>query len=64
MLGLAGLGQYGEMVGTEGVSGDILAECNEEILSTELAIKSKIHRLKLLRIIEGKASMDLYQLLD
>ena len=64
MLNLAGLGKYSETVEEESVSGDILVECSEEILEKEMGIKSKLHRLKLLRVIEGKASQELYKLVD
>lgn len=64
MLHLAGLGQYTDAIETENVSGDILVECTEEILEKEMEIKSKLHRLKLLRIIEGKGSLELYKLVD
>ena len=64
MLERAGLGQYAGTIQSEGVSGDILVECNEDILEKEMHIKSKLHRLKLLRVIEGKASLELYKLVD
>ena len=64
MLHRAGLGQYAGTVEAESVSGDILVECSEEILEKEMGIKSKLHRLKLLRVIEGKASIELYKLVD
>ena len=37
----------------ENVSGDILVELNEEELETELGIRKKIHRLKVMKIING-----------
>ncbi len=64
MLQRAGLGLYADMVEAENVSGDILAECNEEVLEKDMGVKSRLHRLKLLRIIEGKAGLELYRLVD
>lgn len=64
MVNLAGLGHYAETIEAEELSGDILVECNEEVLERDLGIKSKLHRVKFIRIIEGKASPDLYQLVD
>ena len=64
MLTSTGLGQYTEQILLQGVSGDILAKCNDEKLEKEFGVTSKLHRLKLLRIIEGKAPAEWYQLAD
>lgn len=64
MLILAGLGQYSGKVEAENVSGDSLRGFDEAMLERDLEVKSKLHRLKLIRIIEGKASLDLYKLID
>ena len=41
------------LVSQESITGDILVELNEEELETELGIKKKIHRLKVMKIING-----------
>ena len=64
MLKLAGLSQYMKTIITENISGDILIECNEMILEEELGIKSKLHRLKLLKLIGGKGPIEMYKLVD
>lgn len=61
---LAGLGQYTDVVVDEGITGDILIECDEPMLENEMAIKSNRDRLNLLLIIEGKADTHLYTLQD
>ena len=38
------------------VNGEILAECDEEILQKELHVSSKLHRVKLMKIISGRHS--------
>lgn len=61
---LVGLGHHKKVVIEEGITGDILIECDEEMMETELNIKSKTDRLTLLRIIEGKGDSELYSLQD
>lgn len=40
----------------EKISGQILAELQEEDLSRELQVKSRLHRIRLMQIITGKVS--------
>lgn len=65
------LGQYKETFMQEQVDGEILTECDENILEKELDITSAIHRTRLLKVIRGRHSAlsflegtDLYSTLD
>jgi len=48
------LGRYCEEFQREHITGEILAECNEEVLQQELGMVSKIHRIRLMKIISGQ----------
>ena len=60
MLDLAGLSQYKEIIQAEHVNGEVLADCDDGILERDLGIKSKIHRMRFINVIQGKASMEIY----
>ena len=62
MLQVAGLSEHTEIFNEEQVNGEVLLECDEEVMEQDLGIKSKSHRLKLLSIIKGMASADMYKL--
>ena len=62
MLQVAGLSEHTEIFKEEQVNGEVLMECDEEVLEHDLGIKSKSHRLKFLSIIKGMASADMYKL--
>ena len=49
-----GLSQYRDAFASERLSGEILAELNEDILQHELKITNKIHRLRLMKVIQGQ----------
>ena len=51
LLESSGLGKYRPTIERERVTGDILAVLDEGVLETELGITSKLHRLRLLKII-------------
>ena len=38
------------------VNGEILSECDEEVLSSDLGITSKLHRMRLMKVISGRHS--------
>ena len=40
----------------EGIDGQLLSECDEQILQHELGISKAIHRAKLMKIISGSQS--------
>ena len=48
------MGQYKEAFRREHVDGSLLAELDEEILSKELGIESKLHQKKILLLVQGK----------
>ena len=60
LLNALGISQYKETFSEEGISGDILVECDDHVLEHDLGIKSRIHRIKLLTLILGKASVEMY----
>lgn len=47
------LHQYKSTFTEEAITGEILAECNEELLMQELGITNKDHVSKLLQVIQG-----------
>jgi hypothetical protein len=57
MLGKLGLQEYRQIFLKEKISGDILAECTEEVLELELDVHSPNHRHILLNLIAGKMSI-------
>ena len=50
------LTQYQAKFASEGLAGDILIELEEKDLEKDLGMKSKIHRVRLMKIIEGQHS--------
>lgn len=52
-----GLNQYSSMFSSEQISGDILSECTEQMLQEELKITSKLHRMRLMKVISGSQSI-------
>ena len=56
LLEALGLKQYHDTFKEEKVSGEILSECDEEVLTNDLGIKSKLHRIKLIKEITGRHS--------
>ena len=54
LLRANGLKQYESSFLREEVTGELLLECDEHLLQNELGVTSKLHRLRLLRIISGK----------
>ena len=51
------LGQYKKKFEEEQISGSLLLEIDDDILQNELGVTSKLHRLKILRIIEGRQTL-------
>lgn len=60
LLDVTGLSQYRDIFTRETMTGDILLECNEDILKHELGIESKLHRIKLMKLINGHHSAQSY----
>ncbi|KAL5506258.1 hypothetical protein EMCRGX_G007863 [Ephydatia muelleri] len=56
LLKAMGLEQYSQDMAREHITGDVLLECTEGILEKELNILSKLHRVRLLKLIDGSHS--------
>lgn len=50
------LGQYSEKIQSEHISGEILLECDESVLQEEIGVTSRIHRIRIMKIISGQHS--------
>lgn len=60
LLEAMGLEQYCETFRQQQINGDLLSDCDDDLLRNELTISSRLHRMRLLRIISGQYSvMDL-----
>ncbi len=64
MLDIAGLSQYKEIILAEQVSGEVMVDLDDAMLERDLGIKSKLHRVKFLTVIQGKAPDEAYKLID
>lgn len=53
------LSQYSEVFINEQIDGEVLAQCDENILQHELNICATIHRVRLMKVITGKYSATL-----
>ena len=53
LIDAMGLSQYKNNFIAERVSGEILLECDDQVLQDELCIPSKIHRIRLIKVISG-----------
>lgn len=51
------LSQYKEAFSKECITGEIMVECDESIFENELCIKNRIHRIRLLKIVNGHKSV-------
>lgn len=52
-----GLEQYTPNFKLEQINGDILSGCDDALLRDELKVTSRLHRMRLLRVIEGAYSV-------
>ena len=50
------MSQYKTKFVEEQIGGDILIECDENVLEKELGVSLKIHRVKLLQVMTGQKS--------
>ena len=48
---------YQETFKREQINGEILSECDEEVLMNDLGVSSKLHRMRLLKVISGKVTV-------
>ena len=58
LMVVMGLGQYQQKIVEEQISGEILLECDDSVLQEEIGITSKIHRIRLMKIIHGQHSAE------
>ena len=58
LLDLMGLRTYQDKFVQEQVNGEILADCDEEVLKTDLGVSSKLHRMRILKVISGEPAID------
>ena len=56
LLEAMGLKQYQDNFKQEQVNGEILSECDEEVLKNDLGIKSKLHRMRVMKVVTGRHS--------
>ena len=57
LLKRLGLGQYTGTFTKEGITGELLLECDDDLLKNELAVSQKLHRLKIIKLINGKTNI-------
>ncbi len=58
LLESMGLKQYTSSFVKERITGEILMECDDEVLAQELKITSKLHRVRLLKLMSGRHSAE------
>ena len=56
LLDAMGLSQYKDTFMSEQITGEILLEIDEDVLQNELGVRSKLHRLRLMKVIRGQHS--------
>ncbi len=52
------LKQYVEIFSEEHIDGELLIECDEDILETDLSVSRKLHRNRLMKVISGRHSAE------
>ena len=52
------LPEYVEVFLRERVNGHVMLQLNDHILSTELAVESKLHRIRLMNLVVGKVPIE------
>ena len=57
LLDVMKLTQYKQLFQDESIDGEILAECDDELLEQELRISNKLHHSRLLKVITGRHSV-------
>lgn len=56
LLDFMGFKSYQENFKREQVNGEILSECDEDVLTNDLGVSSKLHRMRIMKVISGKLS--------
>jgi len=54
LLDAMGLKQYQDQFKTEQITGEILLECDDDMLASDLGVSSKLHRKRLMKVISGE----------
>lgn len=57
LLDLMSLKSYQDTFKREQVNGEILSECDEEVLTNDLGVGSKLHRMRLMKVISGRTAV-------
>ena len=58
LLDIMQLPQYKERFADESISGAILSDIDEEILQEELGVTSRLHRMRLMKVVNGDHSVE------
>ena len=56
LLDIMGLKQYCQTIAQKHITGDVLLKCTEAALEKELCIESRLHRVRLMKLIDGSQS--------
>ena len=48
--------QYTETFKNKDINGKVLLNCDDEVLANDLKVISKLHRIKLLKVVSGEFS--------
>lgn len=48
--------EYHSLFAHEQVNGEVLCQCDEQVLEGELQVKSRLHRIRLMGLIRGQTS--------
>ena len=54
LLESMGLQQYKEVFEKEQINGEVLIELDEDILKEELGVSSRVHRIRLMKVINNR----------
>ncbi len=54
------LSVYKQAFCEETIDGEVLVECDEQILEKELGVKNKLHRMRLMKLVSGRHSSHYY----
>lgn len=57
LLEVMGLEEYQEAFRRQQLNGDLFSDCDEDILVNELKVTSRLHRMRLMRVISGQYSV-------
>lgn len=60
LLRVMNLSQYSETFQEEQVSGELLLDLTEDVLENDLSISSKLHRMRIMKLIKGIHSAESY----